>query len=47
METTRVKYTINPVTGLKIKVGILIWKRLAAEYYMIEGTFTDQFNPGT
>ena len=42
METTRVKYTINPVTGQKIKVEILIWKQLAAKYYIIDGAFTDQ-----
>ena len=44
METTRVKYTINPETGRKIKVGTLTWKRLAAKYYIIDGTFTDQVN---
>ena len=42
MDTTRVKYTINPETGRKIKVGTLTWKRLAAKYYMIDGVFMDQ-----
>ena len=42
MNTTRVKYTINPETGQKIKVGTLTWKRLATKYYMIDGAFIDQ-----
>ena len=45
METTRVKYTINPETGRKIKVGTLIWKRLVAKYYMFDGAFTDHIIP--
>ena len=44
MDTTRVKYSINPETGRKIKVGTLTWKRLVAKYYIIDGTFTDQVN---
>ena len=42
METTRVKYTINPETGRKIKVGTLTWKRLVAKYYMMDREFKDQ-----
>ena len=45
MDTTRVKYTINPKTGQKIKVGILTWKQLAAKYYIIDREFTDQVIP--
>ena len=44
MDTTRVKYSINPETGRKIKVGTLTWKRLVAKYYIIDGTFIDQVN---
>ena len=44
METTRIKYTINPETGRKTKVGTLTWKRLVAKYYIIDGTFIDQVN---
>ena len=45
MDTTRVKYTVNPETGQKIKVGTLIWKRLSAKYYMMDGEFKDQVIP--
>ena len=45
MKTTRVKYTINPETGRKIKVGTLTWKRLATKYYMIDGAFMDHITP--
>ena len=45
METTRVKYTINPETGRKIKVETLSWKQLAAMYYMMDEAFTDQVIP--
>ena len=45
METTRVKYTINPETGRKIKVGTLSWKQLAAMYYMMDRAFMDQVIP--
>ena len=39
------KYTINPETGRKIKIGTPICKRLAAKYYMIDWKFTDQTIP--
>ena len=42
MDSHRDEYTINPETGRKIKIDSQIWKRLAAKYYMIDGTFTDQ-----
>ena len=42
MDTHRDQYTINPETGRKIKIGTQTWKRLAAKYYMIDETFTDQ-----
>ena len=38
-------YTINPETGKQIKIGGPTWKRLAAKYYMIRDTFTDQTIP--
>ena len=38
-------YTINPETGKQIKIGGPIWKRLAATYYRIGDTFTDQTMP--
>ena len=47
MGTTRVKYTINPETGRKIKVGTLTWKRLVTKYYMMDRVFTDQVIPGS
>ena len=45
MDSHRVGYTINPETGKQIKIGGLTWKRLAATYYMIGDTFTDQTMP--
>ena len=45
METTRVKYTIDPETGRKIKVGTLTWKQLTTKYYMMNGAFTDHVTP--
>ena len=45
MNTTRVKYTINPETGRKIKVGTLTWKRLTTKYYMMDGVFILQVIP--
>ena len=45
MDTTRIKFTINPETGRKIKVGTLSWKRLATKYYMMDGVFTNQVIP--
>ena len=45
MEITCVKYTSNPETGRKVRVGTLSWKRLATKYYMIDRTFTDQVIP--
>ena len=45
MDSYRDEYTINPETGRKIKIGTPTWKRLAAKYYMIGDTFTDQTMP--
>ena len=42
MSSQRVGYTINPETGKQIKIGGPTWKRLAAKYYMVGNTFTDQ-----
>ena len=47
MSSQRVGYTINPETGKQIKIGRPTWKRLAAKYYMIGDTFTDQPIPDT
>ena len=47
MDSQRVGYTINPETGKQIKIGRPTWKRLAAKYYMIGDTFTDQPIPDT
>ena len=47
MDSQRVGYTINPETGKQIKIGGPTWKRLAAKYYMIGDTFTDQTMPDT
>ena len=38
-------YTINPEREKQIKIGGPTWKRFAATYYMIDGTFTDQTIP--
>ena len=45
MDTTRVKFTINPEPRRKINVGTLIWKRLTTKYYMIDRAFTDHVIP--
>ena len=45
MSSHRVGYTINPETGKQIKIGGPTWRRLAAKYYMIGDTFTDQTIP--
>ena len=45
MSSHRDKYTINPETGKQIKIGGPTWKRLAAKYYRIGDTFTDQTMP--
>ena len=45
MSSQRVGYTINPETGKQIKIGGPTWKRLAAKYYMVGDTFTDQTIP--
>ena len=45
MSSHRVSYTINPETGKQIKIGGPTWKRLAATYYMVGDTFTDQTIP--
>ena len=45
MSSHRVGYTINPETGKQIKIGGPTWKRLAAKYYMVGDTFTDQTMP--
>ena len=42
MSSHRVGYSINPETGKQIKIGGPTWKRLAAKYYMVGNTFTDQ-----
>ena len=47
MDSHRDEYTINPETGKQIKIGGPTWKRLAAKYYMIGDTFTDQTMPDT
>ena len=47
MNSQRVGYTINPETGKQIKIGGPTWKRLAATYYMVGDTFTDQTMPDT
>ena len=47
MSSQRVGYTINPETGKQIKIGGPTWKRLAAKYYMVGDTFTDQTIPDT
>ena len=47
MDSQRLEYTINPETGKQIKIGGPTWKRLAATYYMIGDTFTDQTMPDT
>ena len=47
MSSQRVGYTINPETGKQIKIGGPTWKRLAATYYMVGDTFTDQTIPDT
>ena len=47
MDSHRVGYTINPETGKQIKIGGPTWKRLAAKYYMVGDTFTDQIMPDT
>ena len=38
-------YTINPERGKQIEIGGSTWKRLAAKYYMVGNTFTDQTIP--
>ena len=45
MSSHRDEYTINPETGKQIKIGGPTWKRLAAKYYMVGDTFTDQTIP--
>ena len=45
MDSQRVGYTINPETGKQIKIGGPTWKRLAAKYYRVSDTFTDQTIP--
>ena len=45
MSSHRAGYTISPETGKQIKIGGPTWKRLAAKYYMIGDTFTDQTMP--
>ena len=45
MSLHRVGYTINPETGKQIKIGGPTWKRLAAKYYRVGDTFTDQTIP--
>ena len=47
MDSQRVGYTINPETGKQIKIGGPTWKRLAATYYRVGDTFTDQTMPDT
>ena len=47
MDSQRVGYTINPETGKQIKIGGPTWKRLAAKYYRVGDTFTDQTMPDT
>ena len=42
MSSHRDEYIINPETGKQIKIGGPTWKRLAAKYYMVGDTFTDQ-----
>ena len=45
MDTIHIKYTINPETRRKIKVGTLIYRRMTVKYYLIDGAFTDQIIP--
>ena len=45
MSSHRDEYTINPETGKQIKIGGPTWKQLAAKYYAIGDTFTDQTIP--
>ena len=45
MDSQRDGYNINPETGKQIKIGEPTWKRLAAKYYRIGDTFTDQTIP--
>ena len=47
MSSHRDKYTINPETGKEIKIGGPTWKRLAATYYRVGDTFTDQTMPNS
>ena len=47
MSSQREGYTINPETGKQIKIGGPTWKRLAAKYYRVGDTFTDQTMPDT
>ena len=47
MDSQRVGYTINHETGKQIKIGGPTWKRLAATYYMVGDSFTDQTMPDT
>ena len=47
MDSHRDEYTINPETGKQIKIGGPTWKRLAATYYRVGDTFTDQTMPDT
>ena len=47
MDSHRDEYTINPETGKQIKIGGPTWKRLAAKYYRVGDTFTDQTMPDT
>ena len=39
------KHIINPETGIMIKVGSPIWKRLASMHYIMGDQFTDQVIP--
>ena len=45
MSSQRHNYTINPETGKQIKIGGPTWKQLAATYYRVSDTFTDQTIP--
>ena len=47
MSSQREGYTINPETGKQIKIDGPTWKRLAAKYYRVGDTFTDQTIPDT
>ena len=45
MNSQRVGCTINPDTKRMIKIGCQVRKRLAAKYYRVGDTFTDQTIP--